>query len=146
MKMKKSTAVSLAEDLVSYLCKKNSSEKFYGFNISFALDLVPIREITTSEKFQGIVVPHSLTSKIVTRGGRKEREVRIDIGLLCTSREDTLEYLISAAQAVGDSIEGIRLGDAFCTGVEYSPLYSADDWSRQHSFISVLLVTFKVFE
>lgn len=144
--MKKSTVISLAEELTAFLRRKNRSDRFYGFDIAFRMDLVPIRELTTSETFSGIIVPHSLVSKITTRGGRKEREVRIDIGLLRNAREGTLEHLISAAQAVGDAVEGIRIGNAFCTEVEYAPIYSADDWSRQHSFISVLVAKFKVFE
>lgn len=144
--MKKSTVISLAEELTAFLQEKNQSDRFYGFDIAFRMDLVPIYELTTSETFSGIIVPHSLVSKIITRSGRKEREVRIDIGLLRNARESTLEHLISAAQAVGDAVEGIRIGNAFCTEIEYAPIYSADEWNRQHSFISVLVAKFKVFE
>ena len=135
-----SLAIQLADEIAAYLNGATVGETA----LSCVRKLIPESDLTKVKTLQIISVPHSLESKIVVRGGAKDRIVRVDVGVMKRATENELEDLLGLTQAIGDLLEGHRFSGGLCVEVAYAPLYDVDIWLQQQSFLAVVSAKIRV--
>lgn len=135
-----SLVIELADQITAFL----NGQTVGGVTLPCVRELIPNRNLGTVKTLCAMVVPHSLESKIIARGGLKERIVRIDIGIVKRATENEIESLLDITQQIGDLLEGRRFGNGICIEVSYAPLYDAELWLEQQSFFAVVVAKIKV--
>ena len=135
-----SLAVALADQIAAFL----NGQTIGAVTLPCVRKLIPERDLAGVKTLRAIVVPHSLESKIVARGGLKERVVRIDIGVMKRAAESELDGLLDLTQRIGDLLEGKRFESGLCVEVAYAPLYDIDTWLQQQSFFAIIVAKIKV--
>jgi hypothetical protein len=138
--MMASVAVKCADEIVAYL----NGQTIGDMTLPCVRKLVPDQNLASVKTLQLMVVPHSLDSRIVARGGVKERVVRVDVGVVKRAAESELEGLLDLAQGIGDLLEGHVFASGICIEVSYAPLYDAEFWLQQQSFFAVIVAKIKV--
>lgn len=136
-----SLAINFADQIATFL---NGQTVGDNLTLPCIRKLIPERDIASSKTLRAIIVPHSLESKIVARGGMKERIVRIDVGVMKRATESEIEGLLDITQRIGDLLEGKRFDGGICVEVSYAPLYDVDAWLQQQSFVAVVVAKIKV--
>lgn len=135
-----SIALTLADQITAYL----DGLTVGGITLPCVRKLIPDRDLANAKSLCAMVVPNSLESKIIARGGTRERIVRIDVGIIKRAAETELEELLDLAQQVGDLLEGRRFDAGYCVEVSFSPLYDVEIWLQQHCFFAVIVAKIKV--
>lgn len=135
-----SIAVTLADQVAAFL----NGQTIGDVTLSAERKLIPIRNLSTVKTLRAMVVPHSFESKIVARGGLKERTVRIDVGVMKRASESELDGLLALTQAIGDKLEGKKFDAGMCVEVAYAPIYNVEVYLEQQSFFAVIVATMKV--
>ena len=136
-----SLAIQLADEVAAYL----GGATVGGTALPCVRKLIPESDLSKVKNLQVIIVPHSLESKIVVRGGAKERIVRIDVGVMKRAAESELEGLLELTQGIGDLLEGHRFSCGLCVEVAYLPLYDVNIWMQQQSFLAVVSAKIRVY-
>lgn len=105
--------------------------------------------LAESKDLTAVVVPHGVECKISDRSREFEWTVQIDVGICRRATEHEMEHLLSLVQEIGEMFEGKifhNVLNGVCIGVDYAPLYASDFWIQSHCFLSVMVLTIKVFK
>ena len=135
-----SIAVQLADEVAARL----NGQTVGSTTIPCVRLLIADLKLASVKNLRTIAVPHSLESKIIDRGGRKERIVRVDVGIMKRAAESELDSLLDLTQTIGDLLEGFSFTSGRCVEVSYAPLYDSEIWLQQHCFFAVIVAKIKV--
>lgn len=140
--MRQNIAAKAAQELASIL----NGMEVEGQNIAAEFKLIPEKALSTSKKLSVLVVPHGVTTNLVSRARLHDSEVQLDVGITKRSSLEELEDLLDIVQFIGETIEGAALTCGSCSQVEYLPLYDVDAFLQQSSFFSVIRVKIRVLQ
>jgi len=135
-----SIAVRAADEVAAYLAAQTVGTT----RIPCDRRLIVDEKIAAAKNLQVLAVPHSLESKIISRGSARDRTVTVDIGIMKRAFDDELEALLDLSQGIADLLEGRAFSSGVCVEVSFAPLYDAELWLQQHSFFAVIVAKIRV--
>ena len=105
------------------------------------IQLVPEFSLKELDKMKVVVVPFDMEYKVLTRN-KKEKVLKLQIGVLKRATEDELDGLLSFVSELGFNLLGKKFQDVFCTAIAYNPLYSPDKMRENRQFTCIMELTF----
>ena len=140
--MKKNIATAAAQEVAAIL----DGLEIEGEKLSAEVKFIPEKALSTSKQLSALVVPHGITTNLVSRARLHDSDVQLDVGIMRRASLEELEQLLDTVQTIGEIIEGASLECGTCSQVEYAPLYDVEAFLQQHSFISVIRVKIRILQ